>query len=148
MAEMQYVTRLVKVECSMGSMKNPLNVTKDHGVVWEQESVMLPIMNANDHTSGENVIHFGRCKSDKNPGNSFSLESMVMSVLIPGSSLLKSLMGCDGCKCEPMTLTPWVNTSTKHMVEGAPGIISESKLTCYYGGIISIYYEQEAVESK
>lgn len=100
-------------------------------------------MNANDHISGENVIHFGRCQSDKNPGNTFNLESLVKNALFPASLLIKKLMGCEGCKCEPKTLVPWVNTSKKHMVEGAPGIISESKLTCYYGGTISIYYSTE-----
>lgn len=148
MAEHQYVTRLISVKCSMGTMANPLNVKTDHGLIWDQESDKFPVMNANDHISGENVIHFGRCKSDKNPGNKLDLENIVMGILCPASVLIRKLTGCDGCKCEPKTLVPWTNTSTKHMVEGAPALTVDSNLACYYGGIISISNEAEEAKGE
>lgn len=148
MAEHQYITRLVSLKCSMGTMTNPLNVKMDHGVIWEQESDKFPIMNANDHISGENVIHFGRCQSDKNPHNFFDIENALMFVFCPASVLIRKLSGCNGCKCEPKIVSPWVNTSMRHMVEGAPALTSESKLACYYGGIITITYETEEVKSE
>lgn len=143
----QYVTRLMKAKCSFGSMSQYLNLPLDHGV-WFQ-SPDTPIMNANDHEPDKHILHFGRCTSSKNPGNTINLEEMIIGALFPfggclGSKLLKKLLNCEGCKCKPMTITPWKETDEDYYIDGAPAVTVESTLQCYYGGSITIDTESEA----
>lgn len=144
MSDEKYVTRLVLAKCSMGTMTNYLNLPMDHGILFNDAD--HPIMNANDHEGGDgkNVVHFGRCNSKTNPGNQFNLGNAIMGLLMPGSLILKKLLGCSGCKCCPMTLQPWIENKKNHMVEGAPCLTDKSTLVCYYGGIISILPPEEA----
>ena len=143
----QYVTRLMKAKCNFGSMSQYLNLPLDHGV-WFQ-SPDTPIMNANDHEPDKHILHFGRCTSSKNPGNTINLEEMIINALFPfggflGSKLLKKLLNCEGCKCKPMTITPWKETDDDYYIDGAPAVTVESTLQCYYGGSITIDTETEA----
>lgn len=142
----QYVTRLMKAKCSFGSMSQYLNLPLDHGV-WFQ-SPDTPIMNANDHEPDKHILHFGRCKSSKNPSNSINLEDMILDALSPfggflGSKQLKEMLGCEGCKCKPMTITPWKDVDEDYYIDGAPAITVDSTLQCYYGGSITIDTESE-----
>lgn len=142
----QYVTRLMKAKCSFGSMSQYLNLPLDHGV-WFQ-SPDTPIMNANDHEAEKHILHFGRCTSSKNPGNTINLEEMIIGALFPfggflGSKLLKKLLNCEGCKCKPMTITPWKETDDDYYIDGAPAVTVESTLQCYYGGSITIDTESD-----
>ena len=142
MSEVKYVTRLQLAKCSMGTMTNYLNLPEDHGVV--KNDLDHPLMNCNDHDPGQHVIHFGRCNSKMNPGNQFNLGDALLGALLPGSRLIKKLLGCSGCKCKPMTFQPWIETKKDHMIEGAPALTDKSTLVCYYGGIISILPPEEA----
>lgn len=142
----QYVTRLMKAKCSFGSMSQYLNLPLDHGV-WFQSSD-TPIMNANDHEPDKHILHFGRCTSSMNPGNTINLEDMILSALFPlggflGSSMLKKMLGCEGCKCKPMTITPWKDVDEDYYIDGAPAITVDSTLQCYYGGSITIDTESD-----
>ena len=106
-------------------------------------------MNANDHEPDKHILHFGRCTSSKNPGNTINLEEMIIGALFPfggflGSKLLKKLLNCEGCKCKPMTITPWKETDDDYYIDGAPAVTVESTLQCYYGGSITIDTETEA----
>lgn len=137
----QYVTRLMKAKCSFGSMSQYLNLPLDHGV-WFQ-SPDTPIMNANDHEPDKHILHFGRCTSSKNPSNTVNLEDMLLNALFPfggflGSKMLKKLLGCEGCKCKPMTITPWKDVDEDYYIDGAPAVTMDSYLQCYYGGEITI----------
>lgn len=141
----QYVTRLMKAKCSCGSMSNYLNIPKDHGVIFSSPD--SPILNANDHEPDKNIVHFGRCNSSKNPTNQLDDALSVLGIFCPGiigSKMLKKLMGCEGCKCKPKTITPWNNVKDGYSTDGAPAITTESTLTCYYGGTIEIEIEQPA----
>ena len=143
----QYVTRLMKAKCSFGSMSQYLNLPLDHGV-WFQSSD-TPIMNANDHEPDKHILHFGRCTSSMNPSNSINLEDMILSALFPfggfmGSTMLKKMLGCEGCKCKPMTITPWKDVDEDYYIDGAPAITVDSTLQCYYGGSITIDTESDA----
>lgn len=142
----QYVTRLMKAKCSFGSMSQYLNLPLDHGV-WFQSSE-TPIMNANDHEPDKHILHFGRCTSSMNPSNAISLENTILGALVPfggflGSSLLKKILGCEGCKCKPMTITPWKDVDEDYYIDGAPAITVDSTLQCYYGGSITIDTESD-----
>ena len=59
-----YVVRLMKIKCSMGTVENYINVDIDHGIFVGQNQ--QPLMNANDHTD-KNIMPFGNCLSPQNP---------------------------------------------------------------------------------
>lgn len=144
MEEKEYVTRLAHMKCSCGTKVNYLNAPEDHGVAFSDGERCF--MNANDHEpgTGKNIVHFGRCKSVFNPGNviamaSFTALAMVPGLIFLGASLLTGeandlLVGI--CKCNPKTFEPWEFCSDDHFIEGAPALTKESKLSCFYGGII------------
>lgn len=143
----QYVTRCMKGKCSFGSMSQYLNLPLDHGVWYHDQET--PIMNANDHEPEKHILQFGRCTSEMNPGNTINMEDVMLGIIMGpvgffGSKQLKKLMGCDGCKCKPMTLTPWKNAEEKYYIDGAPALTVESYLDCYYGGKITIDLEADA----
>lgn len=135
----QYVYRLMKAKCSCGDQKfeQYLNLTKDHGVTYHDNE--YPLMNANDYIAGENILTFGRCTSITNPGG--TIAEGIANIIVPGigGALLQTAIGC---KCEPMTITPWINVDEDYFIDGAPALTVESVLPCYYGGIISIVLEK------
>lgn len=132
----QYIYRLMKAKCSCSAtdFAQYLNLPKDHGVTFRDSE--HPLMNANDHVAREHINTFGRCKSLKNPGGRGA--NLIMPVF--GSLLLKATVGC---KCDPMTLVPWINVDEDYFLDGAPALTLESELPCYYGGMISIVAELE-----
>lgn len=138
----QYVYRLMKAKCSCGDQKfeQYLNLTKDHGVTYHDNE--YPLMNANDHIAGENILTFGRCTSlnIKSPRGiiPFLLESVAIPIV--GGALIREKIGC---KCEPMTITPWINVDEDYFIDGAPALTIESTLPCYYGGVITIVLQKE-----
>lgn len=149
-----YVTRLTKAKCSFGSMSQYLNLPLDHGVWFHTTDT--PIMNANDHEPDKHILQFGRCTSSKNPSNVINLEELVIGALfapiggmvlgVLGSKCLKKLLGCEGCKCKPLTITPWKDVDDDYYIDGAPAITQNSYLNCYYGGKIEIDLSVEETE--
>lgn len=138
----QYVTRLMKAKCDMGTknFSNYLNLPVDHGVLLHDSE--YPLMNVNDHKPGEHIFTMGTCHSSKNNQSSF-LEDMLSGMLMPGSLLLKKLINCCGCPCEPKTISPWTNEKKQYFIEDGEAITIESKLNCYYGGVITVVVENE-----
>ena len=144
----QYVYRLMKCKCSCSAgaslfnndeFYQNLNLPKDHGILFSD--MEHPLMNANDHVSigddsTKNIFTFGRCKSQKNPGGFGA--NLIMPFF--GPMILKATAGV---KCDPMTLTPWLLVDEDYFVGGAPALTIESKLACYYGGIITVEAELE-----
>ena len=115
----QYVYRLMKAKCSCGDQKfeQYLNLTKDHGVTYHDNE--YPLMNANDHIAGENILTFGRCTSITNPGG--TIAEGIANIIVPGigGALLQTAIGC---KCEPMTITPWINVDEDYFIDGVPAL--------------------------
>lgn len=139
-----YVQRLMRARCTCGSMDNYLNIAVDHGVLTGEDQ--QPLMNANDHIAGENVIHFGNCNSDNNPERVFR-KGLVGGLL--GGPLLGSLVsdfledtGIMSFKCTPKTDEVWEETNENNIIEGAPALLMKSCLTCRYGGVITIVQEE------
>lgn len=140
--EPRYITRLMKMECDMGTVQNYINVDKDHGVLAGGNSDAQPVMNANDHTS-KNVIHFGNCNSKENPERGFR-EVLVKALMGPmafavGDKVIDKLeeMGIITYKCKPNTPKPWIDTNEDCILEGAPALTMDSQLACRYGGKIT-----------
>ena len=140
----QYVYRLMKAECSCGSkdFKQNLNLPLDHGVSFQGDD--SPLMNANDHVANEHILTFGRCTSAINPGSNAG--AMLAGAVLPviGAILAKKLAGC---KCEPMTIVPWIKVDEDYFIDGAPALTIESRLPCFYGGVIKIVLEKEDTDN-
>ena len=145
--EPRYITRLMKMECDMGTVQNYINVDKDHGVLAGGNSDAQPVMNANDHTS-KNVIHFGNCNSKENPerGLRETLVKTVMGATLGpiiafgvGDKIIDKLeeMGILTYKCKPNTPKPWIDANEDCILEGAPALTMDSQLACRYGGKIT-----------
>lgn len=136
----QYVTRLMRAKCSMGSedFSNYLNLPIDHGVLLHDSE--YPLMNANDHKPEEHIFTMGTCHSSKNNETSI-WEELLYSALIPGSLQIKKLLTGGGCACKPKTDSPWINTKKQYLIEDGEAITVESQLTCYYGGTITVVLE-------
>jgi hypothetical protein len=57
----------------------------------------------------------------------------------PGQHILKyGFCAATKLPCSPVTPLAWINVNKKHILEGAPALIEQSKLTCVKGGVISI----------
>ncbi|AJQ28473.1 DUF4280 domain-containing protein [Pelosinus fermentans] len=57
----------------------------------------------------------------------------------PGEHILKyGFCAATKLPCSPVTPLAWINVNKKHILEGAPALIEQSKLTCVKGGVISI----------
>lgn len=145
MSDNVYIHRLYKAKCDCGTMSNYLNVVKDHGTVWmaacepgATHDDKWAFMNACDFVPKENVIHFGRCNSKANMGNHMDKEEFIMNILLPGSAILKELMGCGGCKCQPIVSDAWGNVDDTVLVNGVPILTEKSRLYCRNGGTITI----------
>lgn len=48
-----------------------------------------------------------------------------------------------GCKCTPLTPTPWIECDENYYIDGAPALTVNSVLHCAYGGEITITLEAE-----
>ncbi|MCI7791969.1 MAG: DUF4280 domain-containing protein [Lachnospiraceae bacterium] len=145
-----YVCRLAKAKCDKGTMSNYLNVKIDHGIVWEKScdpgktnDDKQPFMNACDYKEGDNVVHFGRCNSDTNPGNKVDLEEIVIGAAAAPLVMAKELLGCGGCKCKPILTDVWENVDKTHLIGGVPALTQESTLYCRNGGTITIMTQEE-----
>lgn len=138
----------MKAECDKGNkgFEQNLNVKIDHGILFQ--NMEYPIMNANDHISGENIVTFGRCKSLHNPGG-LAAAGVLGGLLGPvvGTAVFAIGKAAIGCKCEPMTLVPWINVDEDYFIDGAPALTIESTLPCYYGGTIKITFKMDESSS-
>lgn len=140
--EPKYITRLMKMQCDKGTVKNYINVGTDHGVLAGGPCDAQPVMNANDHTS-KNVIHLGKCKSEQNPERAFR-EVLVKALLGPAGAFLTGPaldrleeLGILTYQCRPNIPQPWINVNEDCLLEGAPALTMKSQLACRYGGVIS-----------
>lgn len=133
----QFVRRLMVAACEYGTLEYQyLNLPEDHGVYFQD--VDHPLMNANDHKGDKHIMQFGRCNAETNPKN---IMSKMLSKINPAFALIykaKEAMGCEGCKCSPKVINSWKNGDKANRLDGAPCITNESKLYCFYGGLIKI----------
>ncbi|GEM_PF-779171 len=65
----------------------------------------------------------------------------------PGQHILKyGFCAATKLPCSPVTPLAWINVNKKHILEGAPALIEQSKLTCVKGGVISIVINAGSAE--
>jgi len=107
------------LQCAMGVAPSSLVATP--------KTVMtssLDAANITDHVPMVNVMSFGMCTSPANPSVA-AATTAALGVLTP-------------MPCIPNTPAPWVPGSPTVIVVNAPALNESSKLTCMWGGVISI----------
>jgi len=114
------------LQCSFGSAPSPLAVTPENRVLTSN----IPAANIMDYIPLKNIISFGMCTSQANP-----------AVIAATSSATAAACGVytpTPAPCVPATATPWVPGAPTIILSNMPILNNSSKLTCSYGGIISI----------
>lgn len=84
----------------------------------------MPLATIMDHKPIINLVSFGMCSSLANPAV-VAATSAALEVLTP-------------MPCIPNTPAPWVPGSPITLAGGEPVLNNSSKLTCLWGGLISI----------
>lgn len=92
----------------------------------------MPAANIMDHVPMTNIMPFGMCTSPSNPTVA-SATAAAMGVLTP-------------MPCVPATASPWVPGSPTVLLGNQPALNDTSKLTCTWGGVISITVPGQVTE--
>ena len=106
------------IQCSFGTAPSTLSVTSQQKV-----SDVATVATTMDNTPG-NLKTFGMCTTLSNPAVA-SATAAAMGVLTPQP-------------CSPVTPGPWAPGKPTVVVGSSPALTDNSKLTCSYGGSISI----------
>lgn len=107
--------------CSFGTAPGTLNVLPSNKVVTS-----MPFANIMDNKPMVNITPFAMCTSMANPTVA-AATSAAMGVLTPQP-------------CIPNIAAPWAPGSPTVLVGNMPALNESSKLTCNWGGVISITY--------
>jgi hypothetical protein len=91
-----------------------------------------PAANIMDHVSLLNVMPFGACMTPSNPSVA-AATSAAFGVLTP-------------MPCVPVTPAPWVTGTPTVMLANIPALDNTHKLTCIWGGVISVVYPGQVTE--
>jgi hypothetical protein len=105
--------------CTMGLAPSTLMVLPLNRVMSS-----MPVANIMDNKPFLNVLPFGMCNSLANPAVA-AATAAALGVLTP-------------MPCTPMTPAPWMPGAVTALVGNMPALDQNSKLTCMFGGMISI----------
>lgn len=105
--------------CTFGAAPSMLNVTPENKTISS-----MPIATIMDYVPLKNIMPFGMCSSLGNPQVA-SATAAALGALTP-------------MPCIPSITAPWAPGSTTVLIANKPGLNSTSKLTCLWGGVISI----------
>lgn len=105
--------------CTMGVAPSTLVVLPVHRVL-----APAPVANIMDNVPFLNVMPFGMCNSLANPAVA-AATAAALGVLTP-------------MPCTPMPAGPWVPGVPTVLVDNMPAVDNSCKLTCAFGGCISI----------
>ncbi len=110
------------IMCSFGLAPSTLNVLPDKMIL----SSNRPMANIMDNKPMVNIAPFGMCNSLANPQVALAT-STAGGVLTP-------------MPCIPNIIAPWTPANPQVLVKGMPSINNSSKLSCIWGGVISISF--------
>ena len=116
------VVSVANMSCSFGTAPSILNVIPSAMV----NAGGLPAATTMDYAPLVNVLTFGMCSSLMNPTVA-SATAAALGALTP-------------MPCIPATAAPWTPGSATVMIGGKPALNDGCKLTCLYGGSISISF--------
>lgn len=116
----QQVVNGAQLQCSFGTTPGALVVTPEN----RTNAGQVPAATILDNVPMRNVMPFGMCTTLSNPQVA-AATSAAQGVLTPQP-------------CIPVTTAPWSPGSAKVMVGGRPALHSNCRLTCQWGGMISV----------
>ena len=107
------------ISCSFGVAPSALMVLPEAKVVNN-----MPLACIADNKPMVNILPFGMCQCQANPAV-IAATAAALGVPTPAP-------------CIPVTTAPWAPGSPTVMIGGKPALNESCKLTCMYGGVISI----------
>ncbi len=107
-------------QCSFGNAPSSLVVTPENKTLTSS----VPAATITDNVPMKNIMPFGMCSSLANPTVA-SATSAALGVLTP-------------MPCVPVIPAPWAPGCPTVLISGKPALNDSSKLTCAWGGVISI----------
>ena len=113
------------LQCSFGTVPSALLVTSEKKVL-----TTTPAANIMDHVPIKNIVSFGMCNTQSNPA--------VAAVTSAATAAALGVYTPTPAPCVPATASPWAPGSPTVMICNQPALNDTSKLTCSYGGVISI----------
>lgn len=116
------------LQCTFGVAPSSLVVLPANKMMTSN----VPAANIMDHKPMVNIMPFGMCQSLANPTVA-SATSAALGVLTP-------------MPCVPATSSPWAPGSPTVMLANQPALNDTSKLTCNWGGVISVNFAGQATE--
>lgn len=108
------------LQCSFGAAPSTLVVLPTNRVL----AGGAPAATILDHAPVLNVPPFGMCQSPSNPTVA-AATAAALGALTP-------------MPCVPVTAAPWIVGAPTVLIGGMPALNDSSKLTCAWGGVISI----------
>jgi len=109
-------------QCSFGIAPSSMMVLPVNRVL----ACNMPAANIMDNKPLVNIMPFGMCQSPSNP--------MVAAATAAALGVLTPM------PCIPNTVAPWTPGNPKTLIANMPAINNSSKLTCLWGGMISINF--------
>lgn len=113
--------------CPFGAAPSTLNVLPVNMIMASNK----PMANIMDNKPMVNIAPFGMCNSIANPTVA-AATAAALGVLTP-------------MPCIPNTVAPWTPGNPKVLVKNMPSVNNSSKLTCIWGGVISISFPGQTV---
>ncbi|WP_444893563.1 DUF4280 domain-containing protein [Microbulbifer sp. TRSA001] len=107
------------LKCSFGAAPSTLAVTPENRVL-----LSTPAATIRDNIPLKNIMPFGPCSSMSFPATA-SATTAAMGALTP-------------MPCIPAILLPWAKGDPSVSLANFPILTNDSKLTCMWGGVISI----------
>jgi hypothetical protein len=108
------------LQCSFGVAPSSLVVLPVNRVMTS----FVPAANIMDHKPMVNIMPFGMCTSPANPTVA-AATAAALGVLTP-------------MPCIPNTVAPWAPGAANVLLANMPALDDVSKLTCLWGGMISV----------
>lgn len=108
------------LQCSFGAAPTPMAILPDKKVLC----CNMPAGCIQDSKPFVNILPFGMCSNPANPAVA-AATAAAFGVLTP-------------MPCIPATAAPWTPGNPKVLLGGVPALTQDSKLTCSFGGVISI----------
>jgi hypothetical protein len=108
------------LQCTFGVAPSSLVVLPVNRVMTS----FVPAANIMDHKPMVNIMPFGMCTSPANPTVA-SATAAALGVLTP-------------MPCIPNTVAPWAPGAANVLLANMPALDDTSKLTCLWGGMISV----------
>lgn len=155
MAELQktYILHTAVILCDKAQHESFVVLDTSHGEFIHG----IPQLNVGDSKPNVNIRSFGICRSPQNPDVQEAAKKILKEVNNRKKSFFDKVLDlfskpteevCDSAEslaaycaaeCKPKIQTEWIDGKEDVLVDGKPALLGKCKLSCAYGGAITIY---------